>query len=246
MSFMLINSRNNQYIKKIRSLKDKKFRDEYKLYLVEGVKLVKEVLELSLPVESVVASEEGLARLKMPLEDSLVTLVTESVFESISGEVTPQGVLAVVKKPVEKEIEKGASVFLDGVADPGNVGGIIRTAAASGYKTIYLAEGSADAYSPKSVRASMGGIFKVNVIEGARTELLKKIKAPVVVADMKGENLFEFEKGEYCLVVGNEGNGVSEELKQIAKHIVSIPMQNGMESLNASVSAGILMYALKK
>ncbi len=243
---MLINSRNNQFIKKVRSLKDKKFRDEFNLYLVEGVKLVKEVLSLNLPIESIIATEEGLNRLSTDIEENLITKVTESVFESISGEVTPQGVLAVVKKQTEKDIEQGASVFLDGVADPGNVGAIIRTAAASGYKTVYLAEGSADAYSGKAVRASMGGIFKVNIITGAREELIKKIKEPIVVADMKGKNLFEFERGEYCLVVGNEGNGVSDKLREVAKHTVSIPMQNDMESLNAAVSAGILMYALKK
>lgn len=243
---MLINSRSNQYIKKIRSLKDKKFRDEFNLYLVEGVKLVREVLSLNLPIESIIATEDGFNKLAVAVNKNLVTKVTESVFESISNEVTPQGVLAVVKKQISEKIDNGASVFLDGVADPGNVGAIIRTAAASGYKNVYLAHGSADAYSPKSVRASMGGIFKVNIIEGEREQLIKKIKEPIVVADMLGKNLFEFEKGEYCLVIGNEGNGVSEQLKKIAQHIVSIPMQNGMESLNASVSAGILMYALKK
>ena len=243
---MLINSRSNQYIKKIRSLKDKKFRDEFNLYLVEGVKLVREVLSLNLPIESIIATEDGFNKLAVAVNENLVTKVTESVFESISNEVTPQGVLAVVKKQISEKIDNGASVFLDGVADPGNVGAIIRTAAASGYKNVYLAHGSADAYSPKSVRASMGGIFKVNIIEGEREQLIKKIKEPIVVADMLGKNLFEFEKGEYCLVIGNEGNGVSEQLKKIAQHIVSIPMQNGMESLNASVSAGILMYALKK
>ncbi len=243
---MLINSRSNQLIKKIRSLKEKKFRDEFNVYLVEGVKLVKEVLSLSLPVEHVVATEEGLALISDVVDENFVTIVTESVFESISGEVTPQGVLAVVKKPVEKDIESGASVFLDCVADPGNVGAIIRTAAASGYKTVYVVEGSADVYSPKSVRASMGGIFKVNVVMGKRADLISKIKEPIIVADMHGENLFEFEKGEYCLVIGNEANGVSQEMRSVAKHKVSIPMRNGMESLNASVSAGILMYALKK
>ena len=199
-----------------------------------------------MPIESIIATEDGFNKLAVAVNENLVTKVTESVFESISNEVTPQGVLAVVKKQISEKIDNGASVFLDGVADPGNVGAIIRTAAASGYKNVYLAHGSADAYSPKSVRASMGGIFKVNIIEGEREQLIKKIKEPIVVADMLGKNLFEFEKGEYCLVIGNEGNGVSEQLKKIAQHIVSIPMQNGMESLNASVSAGILMYALKK
>ncbi len=242
---MVISSRTNQFIKEVRSLKEKKFRDGLNLYLVEGVKLVKEALDLNLPVKNIIATEQGLQKLQRSVEDEIITLVTDGVFESVSTEVTPQGVLAVVEKPKQKLIEEGASVYLDGVSDPSNVGAIIRTAAASGYKTVYL-DGCADAFSPKAIRASMGGIFRVNAVIGERDELIKNIKEPIVVGDMTGENVFNFAKGDYCIVIGNEGNGVSEYMKNTARYRVCIPMQNGMESLNASVSAGILMYALKK
>jgi TrmH family RNA methyltransferase len=95
----------------------------------------------------------------------------------------------------------------------------------------------------------MGGLFKVNLIFGKREELLSLITMPIIVADMKGENAFKFGnnfKDNFCLVIGNEANGVSELLKNSATYTVSIPMQNGMESLNAGVAAGILMYQLKK
>ena len=93
----------------------------------------------------------------------------------------------------------------------------------------------------------MGGVFRAKIYTCTKQQALDGIKLPIVVADMKGENVFENTlKGDFCLVIGNEGHGVSQEVKSRASHTVSIPMQNGMESLNASVSAGILMYALKK
>ena len=165
----------------------------------------------------------------------------------MSDEVTPQGVVAVVKKPDEKKNPAeiiGDSLFLDGVSDPSNVGAAIRSAAVFGFDSVLIA-GGADAYSPKSVRASMGGIFKVKTYTGNRQDLIKKVKTPFIVADMKGENIRNFKReGKVCLVIGNEARGVSEELRALAKYTLSIPMQNGMESLNASVSAGIIMFAL--
>ena len=125
------------------------------------------------------------------------------------------------------------------------MGAIIRTAAAAGYDGVLLAD-CADAYNPKAVRASMGGIFKVKLFVGGRAELLALNDKPIIVADMDGENAFiPKERGELCLVIGNEGRGVSEEIRRLANETVSIPMENGMESLNAAVSAGVLMYALK-
>ena len=111
---------------------------------------------------------------------------------------------------------------------------------------MYITEDSADPYSPKSVRASMSGVFRVEIISAKREELLKVITKPMLIADMDGQNLFETKiQGDYCLVIGNEGNGVSNLVRKSASLFVSIPMQNGVESLNASVSAGIIMYHLK-
>ena len=173
-------------------------------------------------------------------------LLSDDVFHTVSGENSPQGVLALVRKPQNADaLPKGSCVFLDGLQDPSNVGAIIRTAAAAGYDGVLLAD-CADAYNPKAVRASMGGIFKVKLFVGGRAELLALNDKPIIVADMDGENAFiPKERGELCLVIGNEGRGVSEEIRRLANETVSIPMQNGMESLNAAVSAGVLMYALK-
>ena len=243
----MITSKQNTAIKEIRSLSMKKFRDEKGEYIVESVKLVADAIATKQPVKKIFATEKGLNLLCGILGDVQAEIVSEEVFASISTEVSPQGVIAIVEEPaLEYEKPNGSCLLLDGVSDPANVGAIIRTAAASGYNQLYLVD-CADAFSPKSVRASMGGVFRTKIYTCTKQQALDGIKHPIVVADMKGENAFENTlKGDFCLVIGNEGHGVSEEVKSRASHTVSIPMQNGMESLNASVSAGILMYALKK
>ena len=240
----MITSKQNALIKEIRSLSDKKNRDELGQYIVEGIKPVLEALSLGEKVCVIVCTEKGEKSLPNNVER---TLVSDEVFKSISEEKTPQGVLGVFYKP-QNRLEKasGSVLLLDGVSDPSNVGAIIRTAAASGYQTIYLTENSADAYSQKAVRASMSGIFRVRVIRADIEDILSVIDQKIVVADMGGKNVFENKiEGDFCLVIGNEGRGVSQRLKDLAKEIVSIPMLNGVESLNAAVSAGILMYNLK-
>ena len=242
----MITSKQNSLIKQIRSLSDKKFRDRLGQYLVEGVKLVKEALVLNLPVVTVVGTERGLENLS--LSGVKCESVSQEVFDYITTEVSPQGVLAVIEKPKEEKFEANdCCILLDGVSDPSNMGAVIRTAVASGYKTVYMTEDCADPFSPKAVRSSMGGIFRVRTVRASREELIALIKLPIIVADMSGENLFEYKSPKkFCLVIGNEGHGVSKEFRGIADKTVSIPMQNGMESLNAAVSAGLLMYTLKK
>lgn len=242
----MITSKQNSFIKEIRSLSDKKFRDKLNLYLVEGIKPVKEALDLNLSVFAIIGTEKGLSQIDA--NGVRVECVSEEVFRSISAEVTPQGVIAVIKKP-ENLLKKPCSscILLDGVSDPSNVGAIIRTAAASGYKTVFMTEECADPFSPKAVRSSMSGVFRVNIARAKLEEILSVVDLPIYVADMQGENVFTHTpKSDFCLVIGNEGHGVSKVLKDKADFTVSIPMQNGVESLNAAVSAGLLMYNLKK
>ncbi len=239
----MITSKQNSLIKEIRSLSEKKYRDKLGMYIAEGVKSVNEAIVTGQDIFCVVCTGEVLPRLN--LGSVRVEEVSEEVFESVSGEVTPQGALAVICKPKINAVPKGSCLFLDGVSDPSNVGAIIRTAVASGYDDIYLAN-SADPFNGKAVRASMGGLFRANLIIGDREKLCNAISLPVIIADMDGEDVFKTKiQGDFCLVVGNEANGVSEFMKNRATRTVKIPMQNQMESLNVAVSAGILMYALK-
>ena len=239
----MITSRQNGLVKKIRALRDKKYRDEYSEYVVEGAKSVREAATCGEKIELIAATVKG-AELVRDLTFS-TEILSDDVFKSVSEEISPQGVLAIVKKPVIIVSEFAEKcILLDGVSDPANVGAIIRSAAAFGYNTVLIADG-ADAYSNKAVRASMGGIFRVKVLFGTRTEMLAKIKVPLIVADMNGQALNAAQVPQkHCIVIGNEAHGVSDELKSLAETSIAIPMQNGMESLNAAVSAGIIMYAL--
>ncbi len=239
----MITSKQNALIKKIRSLKDKKFRDSLNLYIVEGIKMVKEAVISAQNIESIVCSEKMAERVKEFYSN--YEIASDEVIEYASSEVTPQGVIAVVVKPQNQLASpRGNSLFLDGVSDPANVGAIIRTAASSGFNDIYLSA-SADAYSPKAVRASMSGIFKVKTHIAEKEKLLSMINIPLVVADMSGVDAKSFKPTTpVCLVIGSEANGVSEQVRKMASHTVSLKMDNDMESLNASVSASILMYAI--
>ena len=137
-------------------------------------------------------------------------------------------------------------VICDEISDPHNLGAIIRTAAASGYNFVYMTDECADAYSNKAVRSSMTGVLRVNVMRAPVEKLLEVINLPIWVADMNGQDVQSVKtEGALCLVIGNEGKGVSKTVREKANFTVSIPMENGVESLNAAVSAGILMYGLK-
>ena len=244
----MITSKQNQLIKLVRALSDKKTRDEQGLFVVEGVKSVKEALCSTLKVTTILLTEKYASALDGFIDGVKTELVTPEIMKHVSTEVTPQGVLAIVEKPnFVYGNKKSCSIFLDGVSDPGNVGAIIRTAAATGITDIFITPDCADPYSQKAVRASMSGIFKCKIYLTIREEVKDVVKVPIIIADMNGENVFETKVlSDFCLVIGNEAHGVSSQLLTLADKVVSIPMQNGVESLNASVSAGILMYALKR
>ena len=248
---MILTSKNNPLIKETASLKDKKFRKQLGLFLVEGVKMTKEALQSACEVDRVFvceSCEQDLSFLDGVSEDKIV-YVSSAVMQTMADEKTPQGILCRVKIPdLPLQAPAKSCLILDGVADPGNVGTIIRTANAAGYDEIYLTQSCADPYSPKSVRASMSGIFFTRVYQAERSQILQTlVNVPIIVADMGGENVFTFTAPKtFALVIGNEANGVSAECRERAAYTVKIPMRATQESLNAGVSAGILAYALKK
>ena len=238
---MIISSKDNALIKKVSSLSDKKYRKLYGQFIVESVKAVGECLKAKMDVEIIICTQD------LAPNYPNAQVVTDAVFSKISTEKSPQGVLAVVNIP-KKELSapKGDCLLLDRLQDPGNLGTIIRTANAAGYDDIYLVN-CTDAYSPKAIRASMGGVFNVNLYEGSLEQVLKVLDGvQILSADMDGENVFSFiPNNRYCLCIGNEGNGLSEELMTRSDNTVKIPMRGSCESLNAAISAAIAMYALK-
>ncbi len=251
---MLITSRGNPAVKKLIALQQKKYRALYGEYIAEGEKMVAECLAVGGGVSLLVFSQSAEKRLtenadkpfyKAPMPS--ITL-SDDVFERVSGEKTPQGVLAVVRMPRRALAPPQKScLLLDGVSDPGNLGTIIRTANAAGYGEIYLL-GCADPYSPKAVRASMSGIFHTILYEGTEEDILAALReVPLVAADLDGKNVFSFvPPAKFCLVIGNEGHGIGAAVKSRRAYTVTVPMRRTQESLNAAVSAGIVMYALKR
>ncbi len=238
---MVITSKYNPLIKEIAKLSDKKYRKICGKYVVEGIKPVRECISAGCTILNIICVEG----LESEFENAVI--VSRAVFESVSSEVTPQGVLAVVELPSNKlKVPQDSCILLDRLQDPGNLGTVIRTANAAGYSEIYLIN-CTDPYSPKAVRASMSGIFFVKVYQGTNEEILGVLKGiPLICADMDGEDIFSFNSPEkFCLCIGNEGNGMSQEIMKRARFKVSIPMRETCESLNAAVSAGIVMYHLK-
>jgi len=256
-----ISSKDNKLIKHIRSLHQRKYRDRDEQFFVEGIKLTIEALKQEENITNIIVCPDIIQSVnggKEFIEDLnkyevTVNTVTENIFKDISDTETPQGVLTIIKKKkvlVENIIfdEKKIYILLDGVQDPGNLGTIIRTADAIAADGIFLSKGCADAYSPKTLRSSMGSIFRVPVIE--KTELSHiiykmKDKGIKIIATSLQANQYHYNLNYDTgigLVVGSESNGICEEVLKSADYIVKIPMRGGAESLNASVAAGILMY----
>ena len=206
--------------------------------------MVSEAISSGQKIVSIAGTQDALD--KLPACDAEIIKTDDGVFSYISDTKTPQGVLAVLKMPVAPLAPpKKNCAVLDGVADPGNLGTIIRTCAALGMEDVYLCE-CADAFSPKSVRSSMSGIYSVRVHEADRIQVAKAVEnCTVIVADMGGENLFKCEiKGTYAIIIGNEANGVSDFFRARANKTIGIPMAGNVESLNAAVSFAVIAYTL--
>ena len=240
---MIILSRQNPLVKELASLKEKKGRRRTGTFLVEGHKMVREAVASGMDVVRLILREDYAGETYgLP-----AVLLGRDAFAAVCDEKTPQGIAAEVAIPLRSvQPPQGRCLLLDGLQDPANVGAIIRTAVAAGYEDVYLA-GCADPFSPKSVRASMSGVFFARIMQGTQEEILSAIAGmPVIAADMGGEDVFSYVAPEkFCLAVGSEGSGLSALVRSRADVTVRIPMDARTESLNAAVSAGILMYALR-
>ena len=243
----VISSVSNAKVKEIAALKMRKYRKKSGLYIVEGVKMVREAIERGIKPKLIVVTERNSDKFTFSDRFSDRIIVTEEVYLKMSDEVTPQGVLAILEIPKNQlSVPNGDCLFLEGVSDPGNLGTIVRTAVAAGYGEIYAAD-CADFYSPKAVRSSMSGIFSAKIYAGEKEEIYSAIKeCEIVAADMDGEDVFGFmPKGKVCIILGNEANGISERTKAYADKVLKIPMNEGIESLNVAISGAVMMYALK-
>ena len=246
-----ITSLKNPRVLMWRSLKERRGRRETGCFLVEGRKMVAEALASGFPVEALLLDESRPPEEPLP-ESVAAYLLPEHVLAAVCDTKTPQGVAAVVRMTEPSQAGRRLAV-LDGVQDPGNVGTIIRTADAAGFDGVLLSSQCADPYSPKVLRATMGSVFRMNLrITDDLPGVLEALKArgyAVMSSQLDGDDFGTVAPGiaePFALVIGSEGNGVSEPVRQLATHRVALPMRGGAESLNAAVAAGIMMYALMR
>ena len=261
----VITSKDSRTFKELQRLTQKKYRDREGLFIAENPKVVGEALSQDgIDVLRVIAREGSGYE---SFTDGTVTLSAE-LFDRVSDTMTSQGVLAVVKKPdrgdikalLAKELSEPGSdiIVLDRLQDPGNIGTIIRTAEGAGISAAVFIKGTCDPFSPKVVRACAGSIFRMPIVFCDSTEefisIAKECGYRLAVTDVdRGVPYYEaglsrasssIGRHPIALVIGNEGNGVSDTFRDAADILVNIPMHGKLESLNASVAAALLMYEM--
>lgn len=231
----------------IHSLKKQK-RENSSLLFLDNIKIIKDAISSGLKPICILVNEKNISTFNF---NSCPIYITEDkVIEQLTDTKTPQGVLCVTEY-AQNIVNKPKTNFLvlDGLQDPGNVGTLIRTAYACGFNDIYLIS-CVKPTNPKVIRSSVGSIFHTNVYSLERNDFInysKKWKVKLIATDMDGENIFKSCFNEQVgLVIGNEGQGISKEIFEICERTVKIPMQAGIESLNASISGAIIMYQINK
>lgn len=253
----MISSTSNQQIKSIQLLIEKpKYRREMGLYIAEGVKMFMEAPDDM--IYRVYVSEHFMSNspcakrvTKFPYE-----IVADSIFKKISDTKTPQGVLTILKIPAydieELKNRKGCFLILNAIQDPGNLGTMIRTGEGAGVRAVILDEGCVDVYNPKVIRSTMGSIYRVPIVRTDNLKSvireLKDVGVRMLAAHLSGEQYYDAEsyKGSVGIMIGNEGNGLSDEISELSDVKVKIPMEGKVESLNAAVSAALLMYEARR
>jgi len=261
-----ITSKSNKSVKYIKSLNERKFRLEYKQYYLEGIKVVNELLDMynqkAIDILSIACSYDILNKTNGGLDiisrlekiDNFEILNMDSdVFKSITDTVSPQGVLAVLTTPdnnVDSINIDTNILILDKLQDAGNVGTIIRTADSFDVRNIICLDGTTDIFSPKVLRSTMASILRVNIIFIHDSELAESINTikskgySIIGTSLQTDKYISKDilNGKCAFVVGNEANGISEEIIKICDNLIKIPMSNSAESLNVACATSILLY----
>lgn len=233
-------------IKLINSLSQKKYRQKNAMFVAEGIKVIKELLNSNFELERLFSEADLFFT-----ENNKMQLLEANELKKITKLATPQTALALFKIPQKKQtITEDFIVALDGVRDPGNLGTIIRLCDWFGVKQLLCSKDTVDCYNEKVVQATMGSIARVEVIYGDLTEEISKLDLPVFGTFMNGENIYESSlSSKGILVLGNEANGISDEIKQLCKHQISIPQfgeTKNTESLNVATATAILLSEFKR
>lgn len=254
-----ITSKDNFIVKRMKQLEAKKYRDRLSRFVIEGPTVLQEAFDESIKLEFAVYSDwftrsEGAEDIIHRLEDKGIPVysVDDRLFSSLSGTETPQGILAVAEKPEwDRSVltKPGANfIVLDRVADPGNIGTIVRTSEAAGFEAIIVIKGTADLYSGKVSRAAAGALMRMPVFYAESGDelvsMMKKGGKKIVCTDPRSKVYYyniDIAR-DTAIIIGNEASGVSREIFECADLTAGIPMEGKTESLNAAVASSILMY----
>lgn len=252
-----ITSRNNEQIKAVVRLKESKERARTGLFFIEGIHLAEEYLRhCGLPLRVYFTNKacDMYSSFLSAFPEDIKTLVSDSVFEKMSTESSPQGILCVCNRILfdRQYPDHGSVLFLESLRDTGNLGTVIRTAVSLGVEGIVLSPDCADVFNPKTLRASMGAVFAANIyIPSSFSEAVNNAKkyGKVYAAALYENSLtlgeFKINKGD-SFIIGNEGKGISEEIKKLADASVIIPMTGKTESLNAAAAASIIIWEMTR
>ena len=270
---IVITSRQNPSIKRLCFLLEKKGREASGLFRFDGIKLFSEAVSCGVHIEEIYLRESSISTIEARLESEMFSLsaakiicVSDDVFEKISEERSPEGIITVARyidglskigeiKDADIPPKTESVLLLESLRDPGNLGTVLRSAAALGIDRVILSSDCADVYNPKTIRAAMGALFRVSICrlgEGLMPEYIERRRASgrrVFAAALKNDaavlGSFELRTGD-CFVIGNEGHGLSQSTIDGCDKCVIIPMQAGCESLNAAAASVIFMWEMKK
>lgn len=243
----IITSKSNKLVKEAKKLQQKKYRKQS--YLIEGWHLFEEAVQAKATILRIFALVEYAERLS---DYAQVTFVTPEILQDLADSKTPQGIVAELALPEasQPDLSQGKFLFLEDVQDPGNVGTMIRTADAAGYAGVIISKYSADIYSLKTLRSMQGSHFHLPVYRMETADFLveaKKAGLPVLASTLSQDSV-DYQSvqasANFALVMGNEGQGISQLMAEQADQLVHISMSGQAESLNVAVAAGILMFAL--
>ena len=258
----MITSTANGKVKRLINLKKKrKLRDEEHVFLVEGIRMFREVpvdeLQEVYVSESFYKKEKVLVNAIAGQAGVHIEVLTDTVFAHASDTKTPQGVLCVVRQKSYKledllKGEKRHLLVLDNLQDPGNMGTIVRTAEGAGVTGVIMSRDCVDIYNPKTIRSTMGSIYRMpfyyaeDILKAIRK--IKDAGIKVYAAQLNGEKSYDEEDYAFscAFLIGNEGNGLREETSKMADHYIIIPMSGEVESLNAAIAASVLMFEVKR
>ncbi len=244
----IITSSNNPIIKKLNSLKLSKNRRKSKEFVVEGIKMAEEAIESGVEILHVIMDEDIQFPLVKTLQEKSVRLKNQ-LFKQVSELKNPEGIMVICRE-VKREIDLDEDILiLDNIRDPGNMGTIIRTAEAFGYKNILLSGDCVDIYNSKVLRSTMGSIFRVSLQKGDLETILNLKKSHKILVTALEEYSVDLTTmtnvGKHAIIIGNESKGVRKEIIDLADVKIIIPISNKIDSLNAAMASGISMFYFK-